>query len=60
MADPILRQDDDRAGPMTERRTDDPAHFQGREFRADGPTVREGYKEASLSVTGISDRASHG
>ena len=31
---------------LTERRTDDPAHFQGREFRADGPTVREGYKEA--------------
>ena len=45
---------------LTERRTDDPAHFQGREFRADGPTVREGYREASLSVTGISDRASHG
>src|SRR3990167_4351468 len=39
---------------MTERRKEDPADFPGRDFRADEPTLRVGYKEASLSVKGIS------
>jgi len=39
---------------MTERRKEDPVDFPGRDFRADEPTLRVGYKEASLSVRGIS------
>ena len=39
---------------MSARRADDPAGFDAREFRADEPTLRGGYKEASLSVKGIS------
>jgi len=39
---------------MTSRRADDPAAFDGREFRADENTLRIGYKEANLSVRGIS------
>ena len=39
---------------MTSHRADDPPGFDGHEFRADEPTLRIGYKEASLSVKGIS------
>ena len=39
---------------MAPRRKDDPADFEGRDFRADENTLRVGYKEASLSVKGIS------
>jgi len=39
---------------MASRRADDPPEFEGRDFRADEPTLRVGYKEASLSVRGIS------
>ena len=38
----------------THRRADDPDDFNGHAFRADEPTFRIGYKEASVSVRGIS------
>lgn len=39
---------------MSERRKGDPQDFRGADFRADEPTFRLGYKEASLSVKGMS------
>lgn len=36
------------------RRADDPPDFHGPDFRAEEPTFRIGYKEASVSVKGIS------
>lgn len=39
---------------MNNRRADDPDTFEGTPFRRDEPTFRIGYKEASLSVKGIS------
>ena len=36
------------------RRADDPADFNGPDFRSDEPTFKLGYKEANLSVKGIS------
>ena len=38
---------------MSDRRVDDPHDFHGPDFRAGEPTLRLGYKEASLSVRGI-------
>ena len=35
-------------------RIDDPPEFDGSAFRADEPTLRVGYKAASLSVKGVS------
>jgi len=37
-----------------DRRADDPESFRGAPFRRDEPTFKLGYKEASLSVRGIS------
>lgn len=39
---------------MSTRRSDDPRDFHGPDFRAEEPTFRLGYKEASVSVKGIS------
>lgn len=39
---------------MKHRRVDDPDTFEGTSFRQGEPTLRLGYKEASLSIKGIS------
>ena len=39
---------------MSARRTDDPPGFDPTEFRKDESTLKIGYKEASLSVKGVS------
>lgn len=39
---------------MSNRRTDDPEGFNGAEFRGDDPVLKIGYKEAHVSIRGMS------